>query len=112
MNSYKIAEARIAKGWSQREFAQRLGTTQQQVARYESGENDVKSSVVIRMSKVLGVTISYLLGLEDVGADATLAAIEANYRSMSGEGRAALLAASEGLAARFGNECPPPADLG
>lgn len=63
MTRYKIAEARIAKGWTQADLARHIDTTQQQVARYESGENDVKSSVLIKMSKALGVTISYLLGM-------------------------------------------------
>lgn len=65
MNNYKIAEARIAKGWSQAELAKRIGTTQQQVARYESGQNDVKSSVLMKLSSALGVTISYLLGVSN-----------------------------------------------
>ena len=68
MHSYRIAEARTAKGWTQSDLAKKIGTTQQQIARYESGENDVKSSVIIKMSEALGVTISYLLGLgEDSG---------------------------------------------
>ncbi len=65
MNNYKIAEARIAKGWTQAELAKKIGTSQQQIARYESGENDVKSSVIVKMSAALGVTISYLLGMAD-----------------------------------------------
>lgn len=65
MNNYKIAEARIAKGWSQAELAKRIGTTQQQIARYESGQNDVKSSVLMKLSSALGVTISYLLGVSN-----------------------------------------------
>ena len=67
MRNYKIAEARIAKGWTQSDLAKMIGTTQQQIARYESGDNDVKSSVLMKLSSALGVTISYLLGLE--GAD-------------------------------------------
>ena len=103
MNSYKIAEARMAKGWSQREFAQRLGTTQQQVARYESGENDVKSSVIVKMSNVLGVTISYLLGLEDPAPDSDpdFDRLARNYRALGPEGRAALVATSDALAERL-----------
>ncbi len=65
MFNYKIAEARIAKGWSQSELAKKIGTTQQQIARYESGENDVKSSVILKLSSALGVTVTYLLGMED-----------------------------------------------
>ena len=60
----KIAEARIAKGWSQSDLAKKIGTTQQQIARYESGENDVKASIILKLSAALDVTVSYLLGLD------------------------------------------------
>lgn len=60
---YRIAEARQAKGWSQAQLAKKIGTTQQQIARYESNENDVKASILIKLSNALDVTISYLLGL-------------------------------------------------
>lgn len=61
---YKIAEARIAKGWSQKELASKVGTSQQQIARYESGDYDVKANVLIKLSSALGVTISYILGID------------------------------------------------
>ena len=63
--NYKIAEARIAKGWTQSDLAKKIGTTQQQIARYESSENDVKASALVNISNALGVTISYLLGMEN-----------------------------------------------
>ncbi len=65
MNGYKIAEARIAKGWSQQDLAEKLGTTQQTIQRYEAGARDIKSSVLVKLSAALGVTISYLLGMEN-----------------------------------------------
>ena len=65
MNNYRIAAARNAKGWSQKDLAKKIGTTQQQIARYESGANDVKSSVLLKLSAALGVTVSYLLALYD-----------------------------------------------
>lgn len=65
MSGYKIAEARIAKGWSQQDLADKMETTQQTIQRYESGARDIKSSVLIKLSAVLNVTISYLLGLEN-----------------------------------------------
>lgn len=95
MFDYKIAEARRARGWSQRELAERIGTTQQQVARYESGENDVKSSALIKLSSALGVTISYLLGLDSPPGSYTLSHDEGElvdcYRSADGRGRENIL---------------------
>lgn len=70
MAGYKIAEARIAKGWSQQKLAEMIGTTQQQIARYESGNNDVKASVLIKLSGALDVTLSYLLGLKSADDEA------------------------------------------
>lgn len=65
MGRSQLAKARIAKGWSQQELAEKLDTTQQTIQRYESGARDIKSSVLIKLSSVLGVTISYLLGMEN-----------------------------------------------
>ena len=62
---YKIAEARIAKGWSQQDLADKMETTQQTIQRYESGARDIKASVLVKLSATLGVTISYLLGMEN-----------------------------------------------
>ena len=65
MTMYKIAEARIAKGWSQQDLADKMETTQQTIQRYESGARDIKASVLVKLSATLGVTISYLLGVEN-----------------------------------------------
>lgn len=64
LSGYKIAEARRAKGWSQQQLAERLETTQQQIVRYETGQRDPKADVILKMSAALGVTISYLLGVD------------------------------------------------
>ena len=60
---YRIAEARKAKGWTQQELADAYGSTQATIQRYESGERNLDSDKLIRLSQVLGVTVSYLLGL-------------------------------------------------
>jgi repressor LexA len=65
MDGYRISEARMAKGWSQQRLAEELGTTQQTIQRYESGSRDVKSGTIIKLSKALGVTVAYLLGMTD-----------------------------------------------
>lgn len=77
---YRIADARIAKGLSQSELGKLVGTTQQQIARYESGENDVKSSVLVKISSALGVTISYLLGMD--GDERIARAVRTSSRSV------------------------------
>lgn len=64
LGSYKIAEARRAKGWSQQALAEKMGTTQQQIARWETGQRDPKADVILKMSSILGATVSYLLGVD------------------------------------------------
>lgn len=44
MQSNKILGARKAKGWTQQELAERMGTSKQGVQRYEAGTRDLKAS--------------------------------------------------------------------
>lgn len=48
---------------TQKELAAALGITQQSVYYYESGERDIKASVLIEMAAALNCTVSELLGL-------------------------------------------------
>lgn len=100
--TYNVKKARERAGLSQKALADKLGITQQSVWYYENGERDIKASVLVQLSDVLGVTISYLLGLTDdptetavptrEQADPALARLVANYTAMSAEGRSALVA--------------------
>lgn len=65
MQPNKILEARKAKGWTQQDLAERMGTSQQVIQRYETGARNLKASVLVRLSEVLGVTVAYLLGMTD-----------------------------------------------
>jgi transcriptional regulator with XRE-family HTH domain len=98
---YKIAEARKAKGWSQQRLADELGTTQQVVYRWEKGINDPRADVMVRMAGILGVTLSYLLGVDDNG-DMACSDDERKllrlYRSTDDRGKAAILAIAESQA--------------
>lgn len=60
----RIADARIAHGWSQEQLAQAIGTTQQTIQRWESGQTDPQVGKVEAVSSALGVTMSYLLGVD------------------------------------------------
>lgn len=62
---YKIADARKSLGMSQIDLANAIGSTQQQIAKWESGKIDPRLSSLRKMSEALKVPITYLLGLED-----------------------------------------------
>jgi transcriptional regulator with XRE-family HTH domain len=53
---------RIARGLSQTELGDQIGVTFQQVQKYESGANRISMGRLTRISRVLGVEITYLLG--------------------------------------------------
>lgn len=62
---YRIAEARKMKGMNQLDLANAIGTTQQQVAKWESGKIDPRISSLKKIREALGVSLSYLLGMAD-----------------------------------------------
>ena len=57
-----VKEMRERAGMTQKQLADALGVTQQSVYYYESGDRDIKASVLIDMSRILGCTVSELLG--------------------------------------------------
>jgi transcriptional regulator with XRE-family HTH domain len=65
VDAKRLKALREEAGYTQDEFAELLGVVQQQVWRWESGENDPKSETVARMAQLLGVTADFLLGLVD-----------------------------------------------
>lgn len=65
----KIKNAREAKGWTQERLAVKMSTTQQTIQRWETGQTDVKSAQLKQLSRILGVTVSYLLGIEEKSSE-------------------------------------------
>ncbi|MBR4687066.1 MAG: helix-turn-helix transcriptional regulator [Bacteroidales bacterium] len=76
----RIAEAREARGWTQDQLAQAIGTTQQTVQRWESGQVDPQVSKIEAISKVLGITMTFLLGVDSSGSDGDV--LSANEREV------------------------------
>lgn len=60
--SETLKKLRDGKGMSQEEFAALVGTSKQNISRYESGEVSPKISTAALMAKKLGVTLSELNG--------------------------------------------------
>lgn len=63
----RIKQRRVELGWTQRDFADRLGyANHSTVARIERGEIDIAQSKIARFAEVLGVPVSWLMGWEEV----------------------------------------------
>ena len=51
--------------WSQTELAQKLGMSQTGYSKYETGENDVPTAILIQLAEIYQTSVDYLLGLTD-----------------------------------------------
>lgn len=60
-----IRRLREERGMTQKKFAQRIGIANSTVNLYETGERYPSLTTLVSISKVLGVTTDYLLGLDD-----------------------------------------------
>ena len=59
----RIRDLREDKDLSQKEFAAILGMSQTGYSKYETGENDVPTNILIKMSKFYKTSVDYILGL-------------------------------------------------
>ena len=90
----RIKEAREARGWTQEQLANALGTTQQTIYRWETGAVDPQASKVMAISEALGITVSYIMGYDkksqnvDTDDEQELLAL---YRGLSTAQRIAVL---------------------
>jgi len=62
----RIRDLREDSDMNQTEFAKLLGMSQTGYSKYERGENDIPTDVLIRLAKIHKTSIDYLLGLTDV----------------------------------------------
>ena len=58
----RIRDLREDKDLTQTELAKMLGMSQTGYSKYETGENDIPTSILIRLSRFYEVSIDYLLG--------------------------------------------------
>ena len=88
MNSLKAL--RTARDWTQQDLAERLNTTRQSVARYESGDRNIEIPIILKLCEIFECSADYLLGRSDL-QDPQLTADEADliqsYRKLSEAGR-------------------------
>lgn len=65
MLGQRIKEMREASDFTQDELAALVGTTRQQIWKYEADKQDMSTSVLDRIAKALKTTPDYLLGYTD-----------------------------------------------
>ncbi len=65
---HRIKELRRRLGINQTKMAQMLDMSQTGYSKYETGENDVPTQVLIKLSEIHNVSIDYILDQTDVQA--------------------------------------------
>ena len=58
----RIRDLREDRDLTQKQVAQLLGMSQTGYSKYETGENDIPTTILIKLSRLYNVSIDYLLG--------------------------------------------------
>ncbi len=62
----RIRDLRQDKDLSQKQMAEVLNMSQTGYSKYETGENDIPTAVLIKLAKFHGTSIDYLLNLTNI----------------------------------------------
>ena len=61
----RIRDLREDADLSQTKLAQQLGMSQTGYSKYETGENDIPTNILIKLSRIYNVSIDYMLGISN-----------------------------------------------
>ena len=61
----RIRDLREDRDMNQTQVAKMLGMSQTGYSKYETGENDIPTQVLIKLAKLYHVTTDYLLGISE-----------------------------------------------
>ena len=64
----RLRDLREDRDWTQKERAAMLGMSQTGYSKYETGENDIPTSILLKLADIYGTTTDYLLGRTDTFA--------------------------------------------
>lgn len=62
----RIRDLREDKDMSQKELAKTIGMSQTGYSKYETGENDIPTNILIKLAEFYNTSVDYLLGLTDI----------------------------------------------
>ena len=61
----RLRDLREDHDWTQTQLAKKLGMSQTGYSKYETGENDIPTAILIQLSRLYQTSIDYLLGETD-----------------------------------------------
>lgn len=61
----RIRDLREDRDLTQKQIAQMLGMSQTGYSKYETGENDIPTQILIKLADIYGTSTDYLLGRTD-----------------------------------------------
>ena len=62
----RLRDLREDMDLNQTTVAKMLGMSQTGYSKYETGENDIPTTILIKLAKFYGTSVDYILGLTDV----------------------------------------------
>ena len=62
----RIRDLREDADMSQTELAKKLGMSQTGYSKYETGENDIPTDILIKLSEIYNVSVDYMLGISNI----------------------------------------------
>ena len=62
----RLRDLREDHDLSQKKLAGMIGMSQTGYSKYETGENDIPTAILIQLSRIYNVSIDYLLGETDI----------------------------------------------
>ncbi len=65
----RIRERRKEKGWTQKDLAQRIGTSYKYISHVENGVKFPSLEMLICLARELDVSLDYLISSEEIGDD-------------------------------------------
>lgn len=81
----KISDARYALGVSQTELGENVGVSLRSILAYEKGESTPRKNIILKLAKVLGVSVKYLTDencenpIEDIEKDGYIDEVRERY---------------------------------
>jgi len=62
---FRIRDLRVDRDLNQTEVANFLGMSQTGYSKYETGENDIPTSILIKLAEFYDTSVDYILGITD-----------------------------------------------